>query len=137
MRWNDIHWYPTSHELRWFAGLQVVFWALVGGWLWRHGWSGVAQGLLLLSCALAVWGLVRPQHLLPIYRSWMLAVFPIGWLVSHLMLALVFYGVMTPVGWLVRVFRGDPLQRHWEHDKPSYWERRSSAASGERYFQQF
>ncbi|MCO4747327.1 MAG: hypothetical protein KC912_21185 [Proteobacteria bacterium] len=44
--------------------------------------------------------------------------------VSTVVLALVFFGFLTPVGWVLRWLRSDPLQRRLEPDRDSYWQAR-------------
>ena len=46
-----------------------------------------------------------------IYVGWMVLAFPIGWTVSQVMLALMFFGLFTPIGLVFRLIGRDPLQR--------------------------
>ena len=67
----------------------------------------------------------------------MVLAFPIGWLVSQLVLALIFYGLITP---LALVFRGrgrDPLQRARPASDESLWRPKASPADVRRYFRQY
>lgn len=126
---------PSARELRWFAGLW--FPALCGmiGWLvWPHpGAPAVVYGAVAALLAMA--GLARPRFIRPVYRALVLATFPIGWLVSHTMLRVVYFGVVTPIGQLVRLFT-DPMTRAADPAAKTYWERRTTSAP-ERYFRQF
>jgi hypothetical protein len=67
----------------------------------------------------------------------MLAVFPIGWVVSHVVFAAVYYLVFTPIGWLLRASGHDPMERQWDRAAMTYWKRRGEAPEAERYFRQF
>jgi hypothetical protein len=67
----------------------------------------------------------------------MYAAFPIGWVVSHVMLALIYYGVMTPIGLVMRLLGRDPLKRKLDRSADTYWEPREPIANSKRYFQQF
>ena len=72
-----------------------------------------------------------------IYVGWMVAVFPIGWTVSHLMMAVVYYFVVTPIGiWRTRQ-TGDPMTRKFDADAATYWEEREANKPPESYFRQF
>lgn len=133
----EIDWRPDSRRLRWFAALQLLF---CGGmaWLWREALGPNGQGVLLaVSAVVATAGLLAPQVIRPVYVAWMAIVFPIGWVVSHAMLAIVYFGVLTPIALLVRRRRGDPLRRKVDPETDSYWDQRASATSIDRYFRQF
>jgi hypothetical protein len=63
--------------------------------------------------------------------------FPIGFVVSHVVLAVLFFGVLTPVGLILRLLGRDPLQRHFESDKKSYWADLPDSIPQGDYFRQF
>lgn len=112
MRWSDIQFRPAEKLLRQFAGLWLVFF---GG---MAAWQGLvrerpATGLVLGALALTIGplGLLVPRLMRPIYVTWMVLAFPIGFVVSNLVLALLFYGLFTPVGLFFRLTGRDPLSR--------------------------
>ncbi len=128
---------PSAKMLRWFGVLMVGFFVLTGGLAqWR--WPAAAAAIWIFGVALTgVYAAVPPlrRH---IYLGWVYAALPIGWTVSHLILATVFYLVVTPIGLGVRVVKGDPLERAPERSAASYWSARSGADSNaRRYFKQF
>ncbi|MFV2069926.1 MAG: hypothetical protein ACC645_23415, partial [Pirellulales bacterium] len=79
---------PSPRELRWFGFLFALFFAVVGGvarWRWQAPTAattiwGVAAVVITLYAAL-------PPVRRPLYLAWMFAAFPIGWVVSHTLLA--------------------------------------------------
>lgn len=71
------------------------------------------------------------------YLQWMKAVEPLGWSFSCLLFASVYFALVTPIGWLLRCFRYDPLNRQFDRKASSYWIERKQAPSVERYFRQF
>lgn len=134
----EIHRNPSRRELSWFGLLVLLFFGLVGGLvLWRSGsmtaavtiWS-IGGGLALLYYA------VRPLRL-AMFRGWMVAAYPIGFVVSHLVLAMVFFLVITPIGLVMRLVGRDPMTRKFDRSADSYWIRRNPEARSERYFRQF
>jgi hypothetical protein len=134
----SIPWHPSSKDLRVFAGLQFALFALIAASLaWRHGLPTVALCIIALSAVVAVLGLVTPALIRPIYVGWMIAVFPIGWAVSHLILAVTFFLVITPIGWVLRLAGRDPLARHPDPQVGSYWTERPPPPPPEQYFRQF
>lgn len=134
----DINWHPSPRELRVFAGLQWLFCGVVSFYLWRqHEALWTALCVMSISSLLAVGGLLAPRALRPVYVAWMLAVFPIGWIVSHLVLAAVYYLVFTPVGFALRLMGHDPLERRWDRAASSYWKARPQPPEPSRYFREF
>ncbi|MCE5270112.1 SxtJ family membrane protein, partial [bacterium] len=54
-------------------------------------------------------------------KLWMKLAHALGWFNTRLLLILVFYLVLTPVGLLMRLFGKRPLSLGWDKDAPSYW----------------
>jgi hypothetical protein len=129
---------PSPRDLNWFVALLVVFLGLVGGLIWwRTGLAGVAATVwavagLALGLFVAVPGLRKPMYL-----GWMYAALPIGWTVSHAVLAVVFYVFFTPLGVIMRLAGRDPLQRGNHLAAETYWVKRAPAGEPARYFRQF
>jgi hypothetical protein len=134
----SIPWHPSAKDLRVFAGLQIVFFAIVAGMCWRRGGAiETAGAIVAVSTLIGSVGLLAPKLIRPIYLGWMLAVFPIGWIVSHLVLAAVYYLVVTPIGMLRRSGGRDPLERRIDPQAKSYWRERPPSPPPERYYRQF
>lgn len=134
----DLRVNPSEGELRWFGLLVLAVFGLVGGIvLWRVESLPAAAALWGTgSLFSAVYYAVRGLRL-PLFRLWMVAVYPIGWTISHLGLALVFYLGITPIGLVMRLFGFDPLQRRIVENAESYWTRRRRSGSEERYFRRY
>lgn len=112
----------TDRMLRQFAGLWVLVLGSLACWAW------LARGRLTLALAFAgigllvgLLGLLRPQAIRPLFGGLMALTFPIGWVVSHLLLALLFFGLFTPVAILFRLIGRDELARHRCPDRASHW----------------
>ncbi len=107
-----IQWNPSEKQLRQFAGIWFPAFCGLVGWSIGHKtghWSEVEIGWGLAGL-LSVGGLVLPSLIRPIFIGLILLTFPIGWVVSHLLLGLIFYGVVTPIGLILRISGHDPLQ---------------------------
>jgi polyferredoxin len=62
----------------------------------------------------------------------------IGLFITSLLLALIFYGLLTPLSLVMRLFGKDPLDKRIERHKLSYWVKREADSGGiERYQRQF
>jgi hypothetical protein len=72
------------------------------------------------------------------YRTWLLLFVPLAWSVSTLLLVLVFFVVLTPIGVAFRLLGRDPLKRKFDRNAPSYWvKREETATEASSYFRQF
>ncbi len=129
---------PSVRDLRWFGLLFAAFFSLFGAMLWwKSGSVGPlisfgTSGLLVAAVYYAVPALRRT-----IFLAWMAAVYPIGWVISHLALIFTYYLVLTPIGWAMRAAGRDPMQRRFEPDAPTYWVEHDPATDPKRYFRQF
>jgi hypothetical protein len=127
---------PSRKELRWFAGLWwPAMCAAIGLMFFRKfHLSAVAEWIWVGGGLLAVLGVIAPSVIQPVYLALMRLTYPIGWCVSHVVLALMFFLVVTPVGFLVRLFH-DPMTRQFDRAAGTYWIAREVVDS-ERYFRQ-
>jgi hypothetical protein len=136
MNWSDVTAAPSPRKLREFAGLFLLFFVAIAGW---RAWHGVMDGrtdaLAALGLAVGGVGLLYPPAIRLVYTGWMIAVFPIGWTVSRLMLAVLFYLVFTPVALVFRLMGRDAL-RLKRRQTGSYWMDRPAPGNVKEYFRQ-
>lgn len=134
----EINWHPTRKELRVFSALWIVFFAIIGGIVYRRtGSSGLAWAILLGAALVGIGGLLWPRAIRPVYLVWMVAAFPIGWTISHLVLAAVFYFLCTPIGLLLRLAGKDAMKRSFDRGADSYWDPKTSPREPRSYFRQY
>jgi hypothetical protein len=93
---------------------------LIGCWpfVWRQ--EPVRAWAVLSGSLLAVAGLMAPGILRQVYRGWMWVGHALGWVNTRLILGILFYGVMTPMGVLMRWMGYDPMRRGFDPDAPTY-----------------
>ena len=137
MRWSDIPFRPSIATLRWFAALGCLMLVILAGWqlLVR---DNRLTGTMLLAGAVIV-GIVgawRPVALRPIFVGWMVLVFPVNWVISHLILACVYYCVFTPVAVFFQLIGRDALSRRFRPEQESYWTDKPAARDMHSYFRQ-
>lgn len=138
MRWSDLPLSPSTRTLRQFAALWVLFFGGLAAWegLFRQRpTAGLA--LAALSLTVGPLGLWRPKLLRPIYVGWLIAAFPIGWIASHVVLAAVFYLVVTPLGLVSRMAGRDRLSLRPRAGEDTNWSPLDEAIDVHRYFRQF
>ena len=134
----EINWDPPKKQLRQFAVLQGLFFVGLALWLGLvRGMPTTAAILATVSVCVGAVGYVWTPLMRAVYVIWMAAVFPIGWLVSHALLAAVFYLVFTPIGIIMKLCRYDPMQRKFDREADSYWQTREQNEDTSRYFKQY
>jgi hypothetical protein len=131
---------PSPREVRqfalyWLSGFCLVLAAVA---LVRYGSWPVAAALGLGAIVSIALGLSRPAWMRIVFLMWMGAAFPIGWLISHTLMAMIYFLVITPIGLLMRLLGRDPLVRRFDRNASSYWMSRPSVPiDPARYFRQF
>jgi RsiW-degrading membrane proteinase PrsW (M82 family) len=137
MKFSDIPRNPDHRMLRQFAGLWILFFGAIAlAQHFRSQQTTLAVIVGTLTLVVGVPGLFFPRILKPIFVGWMILAFPIGWLVSHVILFLIYWSVFVPVGFILRRAGHDPLRLR----KPavdSYWEQKTQQTSLRRYLKQF
>ena len=129
---------PSPHQLAVFGATLPVAFALLGLVVGhRLGVTGVRGALWGVGAVLTAAYYTSPALRRPLFVGMSLASYPIGWLVSHLILLAVFLLVVTPVALLLRVLGRDPMQRRFDSAQQSYWVPHRPADNPRRYFQQF
>lgn len=94
--------------------------AAIGGWsLWR-GHLLRAEILGGAGLLLVLVGLLAPRWALPFHLAWMKFAGVLGFVNSRILLSVMYYGVMTPAGFLMRMAGRDPLKRR-RKSAGSYW----------------
>jgi hypothetical protein len=82
-------------------------------------------------------GLIKPSSMRLLFIAASAAAFPIGWVVSHIALMIMFYGVVTPMALFWRIRRRDVLQLRAKPGQSSFWVSREEQPAPERYLKQF
>lgn len=106
---------PTAGELRWFGGILALVVTLL---TWR---SGLPTAFFVAPAALLTLAFATPRLLWPIYFTMMALALPIGWLVSRILLTILFCVLVVPTRLLLSLTGSDPLKLRRSR-APSYWE---------------
>lgn len=128
---------PSSRDLQIFSALQLIFWGLIAWMLGRRFEQPMFWLLPVVAATVSLAGLWRPDWIAIYHRGWMAAVAPIGWLVSRVVLAGVYFLVITPIGMIRRLRGHDPLSLRADRAATSYWITRNDRTDPASYFRQF
>lgn len=130
--------------LRQFAVIWFIGFTLVGCIV---GWKlGVFHGSAKWTAPLVIWilaalvgvlGILAPQFVRPIYIGWMVIGWPIGYVVSHILFGIVYFGLFTQIAIFFRLIGRDALQCKFDKEAQTYWIKRAATPSPKDYFNQF
>ena len=134
----DINWNPSKKELKVFSLLLIVFFAVVAWLAYGKGASAETASLIAGGGAVVgIAGVLSPAFIRIVYVVWMAAVFPIGFVVSNVVLAVVFYGVVWPIGLLAKLTGRNALQLGFDREAKTYWNVRQPMKDPRCYFRQY
>jgi len=134
------HEQPISERTLRQFGLLCL--GVLGAWAYWEGFQhervGSFVGFACLGVSLGLLGLLRPQALRPLFGLLTAITLPIGVVMSNLMLAVLFYGVFTPIGLIFRLIGRDALgRRPLPADYGTYWKPNPVTTQMRRYFRQY
>ena len=107
-----------------------------GNWQVSASWNAAITiwGIgLAMALSGAVFARLRPLW----YFGLTAAAYPIGWVVFHVLMLVMYFGVITACGILLQMFGHDGLQLRRAPAGESYWKPRPPAPATARYFRQY
>src|ERR1051325_3567584 len=113
----------SNAELRKFGLTVGLAFVVLGTISWWRGHEIPPRVLWTLGTLLVVPGALFPGVLGPVQRAWMAFAMVLGHVNTRIILTVLYYLVMTPVGFVMRRFH-DPLNRSLRDDSPSQWVKR-------------
>jgi Ca2+/Na+ antiporter len=124
---------PTHRQL-------VTFGLTMGGALclvaairiWRRGVDDTAVGAILVAVAFAIAAFIPTDPLASVYRYWMRFAEALGWINTRILLIVIFYLVVTPLGLVMRLLRRPPLDMA---RRDSYWNDPPKNSYGDRHYE--
>lgn len=126
----------SPRQLRQFAWAAPIGFALVGWMLRKFGlaewwpYAGLGLGLVVLLV-----GLAQPLALRPLYVLAMVIAAPIGWIVSNVAVAILYYLMIVPLGLFFRAIGRDALDLRTERGR-SAWSARPVETDPSSYYRQ-
>ena len=126
-----------KEDLRSFGVIIGIILLLVAGFLFYREKESF-QTLLYIAGAFIGFGLIIPIILKPIYIVWMTFAVVLGWFMTRVILSLLFYVIITPIGLVLRIFGKDFLELKKQAIQGSYWNQRdSNIEQNQNYEKQF
>lgn len=99
------------------TGMAMVLICLLV-WYFSH-----SEKFILLSIGLLLINMIIPQIYKPVAKLWLGLSTLLGTVMSKILLTILFYTIVTPIGFLRRITGNDTLQvRKWQKDKTSVFQ---------------
>ncbi len=142
-----IDWNPTRRMLRNFGVIGLVAFGIIGALAyWRiflfsslgaGAASTTAYVLWALGLYCGLFAFVAPMAVKPVYIVLTVVAYPIGQVVSHLVMVMIYYLMFTPIGLVFKLIGRDSMNRRFDPSAATYWIRRHPPETVKRYFRQF
>ena len=111
---------PKPSTDRGFGLIFAAVFAVVAGWPLLGGEAPRLWALALSGVFIAL-ALAAPRQLGPLNRLWTRFGLLLSRVMNPLVLGLLFFAVVTPMGLVMRALGKDPLRRRFERGAASYW----------------
>ena len=111
----------TEKDLRKF-GITVgtVLILIAGLLLWKDKNSYIYFGII--GALLILTGFIKPVILKPLNKIWMTLAILMGWVMTRVILIILFYIVVTPTAFFAKVFKKNFLDLKVDKSRNTYWE---------------
>ena len=128
----------TEKKLKGFAVTLAAVLAIVGCVIALRGKAGPSLAFFGAALALIATGFAAPAVLTPVYKVWMAVGSILGWVMTRVVLIVLFAGVITPTGLLMRAFGKGTLTVRPDPAAASYWKEKPVPEGGpHRYENQY
>ncbi|MDO8281299.1 MAG: SxtJ family membrane protein [Thermodesulfovibrionia bacterium] len=124
-------------DLRKFGLTVGIVFGIFGGLLFWRGKDYYVYFLTLAAC-LILSGLLAPAILKPIQKAWMGMAVTMGWFMTRVILAILYFLVFTPIRLIAGLFGKHFLDKKFHTDAESYWiTKEQTTLEKNRYEKQF
>lgn len=122
MAFVTINWQPDAKQLRLFGLSMIVGFGAIGSWMMFHNHEAtpayVCWGIAAVAGLLGLTGL---KIALPLYWAWMSIAFILGNIISHVLLGVAYFIVVTGMALIMKLIGRDRL--HFKRRQvDTYWQ---------------
>lgn len=111
---------PGKKDLRNFAVTLGIGFSCLGLLFWRRQ-HGLYLPFFFIAAVLFFFGLFLPGLLKPVQKLWMELAFVSGWVMTRIILTILFFLVITPISLVLKLLGKDILKLKFVRTADSYW----------------
>ena len=97
----------------------IIFLAIAGFLFFKEKES--SQLFFYLAGSFICFGFIVPAILKPIYLFWMIFAVVLGWIMTRLVLSVLYFLIVTPIGLIPRLLGKQFLDLKWDKKTATYW----------------
>jgi hypothetical protein len=112
-------------ELKQFAIILGIVLLILAGLNWWREHASVAVVMVVIAMASELIALIKPVLIKPIFIVLTTIAKGIGWFNTRLLLSLVFYLLMAPIGLIMRLLKKDLIDQRLNKSASTYWHERN------------
>ena len=112
-------------DIRSFGITFGIIFLIIAGFLYYQEKDSF-QLFIYLAGSFSSLGIILPIILKPFYMVWMIFAVILGWFMTKVILSLLFYLIITPIGLFLRIIGKDLLNLKEKKQQKSYWNMRNS-----------
>jgi hypothetical protein len=113
----------TTKDVRKFGLTIGIFLLFIAGFLfWKERPS--FPYFAYAGAGFALLGLVAPIVLKPIYKAWMSFAVVMGFIMTRVILTILYFGMFTPIALVAKLLGKDLLEERWNRNATTYWVKR-------------
>ena len=109
-----------------FGLLFFVVFLIVSLWPLTHEGS-IRIWSVILSAVFLILGLINSRLLTPLNLLWFKFGMILGAIISPIVMGIVFFLVVTPTGFILRIMGKDLLNKKYDKEKETYWIKRNAS----------
>jgi hypothetical protein len=143
----EINFNPDTRTLRQFGVVAFVGFGVLAALAYYEklvfaaGLGNARMPLVLTFAAVGtialIFSLLAPKANRFLYVGLTLLAFPIGFVLSYVIMGTLFFLVIGPIAVLFRLFGRDPMHRDYDQDAPTYWQAAKPPRDKDSYFHQY
>jgi predicted membrane protein len=108
-----------------FGVVFFIVFIIIGFWPILNG-NDIRIWSILISLIFLILGLFNSRVLTPLNKIWFKFGLLLGNIISPIVMGIIFFGIVTPTGLLMKVFRKDILKLN-KNNANTYWENRDNS----------
>ena len=111
-----------------FGLVFFIVFMIVGSWPLIYG-DPIRIWSIIISMVFLILGLMNSKLLTPLNKLWFKFGMALGAIIAPIVMGAIFFLVITPTGFIMRIMGKDLLRKKYDKKKETYWIKRSQPVS--------